>query len=98
MAQPVSYSPFTYIGTVGSVALTNNPTNVIRAIIPGSYVGTVMLYDSATAAGTSATNVIGTIGLPATASPMTLAFGIRTRYGLVYTATGTPNMTLVWGD
>ena len=96
MAQPVSQGQQIYIGTVGSVLVTDRSASLIRIIQPGTYVGTVMLYDAATAAGTAAGNVIGTFGLPNTNVSGNIELGLRTRNGLVYTSTGTPNLTLVW--
>ena len=94
--QPNTLGQYIYIGTVGSVLVTDRPASVYSVVQLGTYVGTVMLYDASTAAGTLATNVIGTIGLPATSTPGQVEFNLRTRNGLVYTSTGTPNVTLVW--
>ena len=96
MAQPVSEYQYTYVGAVGSVVLKDIGATLARVIIPGTYVGTVMLYDSATVAGTASTNTLGTFGLPTTNVYKALDFGIRTRYGLTYTATGTPNLLIAW--
>ena len=96
MSQPVSASQYTYIGTVGSVLVTARTGNLQRVVLPGTYIGTVMFYDSATAAGTAATNVLGTIGLPALLTPSNIEYGIQFKNGLVYTSTGTPNVVLVW--
>lgn len=96
MSQPSAASQFTYVGTVGSVLLKDVDANLVRVVLPGTYVGTVMLYDAATAAGTAATNVLGTIGLPALNTPNSIEFGLHTKKGLVYTATGTPNVVIVW--
>ena len=96
MADTVAQGQFTYIVTVGSVLLTDRPAFLIRVVQPGTYVGTVMFYDAATAAGTSATNVIGTFGIPNTNVSGNIELGLRTRNGLVYTSTGTPNITVVW--
>ena len=97
MAQPVSNFTYTYIGTVGSVLLYDSSVCVHAVLFPGTYVGTVMLYDAAAAAGTAATNVVGTIGLPGLNTPSSAVLDLQTKKGLVYTATGTPNVTLVWG-
>ena len=97
MAQPVAYPQFTYIGTVGTVLLTDRPdAAIIRAIEWGTFVGTVMLYDSSTTGGTSASNVIGTLGIPMTSVAGAVELGFRVKNGIVYTSTGTPNITLVW--
>lgn len=99
MAQPVSANQFTYIGTVGSVVLSDTSAVFKGAVLWGTYVGTVIIYNSPTVAGAGVTNVIGTIGLPTTSIPTSLEMakdGIQANKGLVYTATGTPNLTLIW--
>lgn len=97
MSQPVSLPQFTYIGTMGSVLITDrSDSQIVRAIQWGTFIGTVMLYDASAAAGTSASNVVGTLGNPATAVAGAIEIGLRCRNGIVYTATGTPNVTLVW--
>ena len=94
--QPVSADPYTLISAAGTTVLKDIGARVQRLSIGGTYVGTVEFYDSATAAGTAATNLIGTYGLPTTNTFRSLELGIRTRNGLTYVATGTPTLLLVW--
>jgi hypothetical protein len=97
MAQPVAAGQFTSITGVGTTVLTDrSDAQLIRVVIPGTYVGTVGIFDSATAAGTAAGNLIVSLGLPTTGIPSSIEVGARTRNGLTYAATGTPVMTLIW--
>ena len=94
--QPVTGFNYTYIGTVGTIVLKDISARVGRLAIPGTYVGTVELYDCVGTAGTAATNIIGTFGLPLTNVMRSLELDITTHRGLVYVATGTPNVLLAW--
>lgn len=67
-----------------------------RVIILGTYVGSIELYDSASAAGTAAGNLIGTVGLPLTNAYKSIEFGFPFKKGLTVVATGTPISTIVW--
>lgn len=83
-------------GGVGTTVVVARAATLHRIIIPGTYVGTLQLDDSATAAGTTATSDILVLGLPTTSIPQSIEVGINCRNGLVYQATGTPVLTLVW--
>ena len=97
MSQPVSGDSFTRISAAGSVVVSNNNTVLKRVIIPGTYVGTVEFYDSTTVAGTAAANNIFTMGLPVTSIPQSFEVNANCRNGLVYAASGTPTVTVLWG-
>ncbi len=97
MSQPVALGQWTNIGTSGTVLVTDrSDAQLIRVVFPGTYVGTVIFHDAASTAGTTATSAIGTFGIPNTNVAGNVEIGIRCRYGLVYQATGTPVMTMVW--
>ena len=87
---------YTVIGTVGTTVVTNRATTLVRVIMPGTYVGTVGIFDCATAAGTSATNNVITLGLPATAIAGAIEVGAQLKNGLTYASTGTPSIVLIW--
>jgi hypothetical protein len=93
--QPNSGFNYTYLGTVGTACLKDISAHVWGIAIPGTYVGTVELYDQATA-GTAAATAFGTFGLPGLNSMRTLELNISTKKGLTYAALGTPNVLLVW--
>lgn len=79
-----------------SVTLVHNRPGVLhRVIYGGTFVGTITFYDSATLAGTAAGNQILSFGDPTTTFPQVLTMGINFKDGLVYTATGTPLVTIV---
>ena len=94
--QPSAGDAYTNIGTVGTVSLSDRDVRITRVIIPGTYVGSVALYDVAAIAGTTAGNNIITFGLPATSIPQSIELDIQCKKGLVYASTGTPNLTIVW--
>jgi hypothetical protein len=89
-----------YLGTLGtsSVVVSDKPATVKRLVWGGTYVGTIAVYDSATVAGTAASNQIISIGLPLTRYPESVEIDARTKNGIVVTHTGTPTHTLIWGE
>ena len=79
-----------------SVTLVHNRAGVLhRVIYGGTFVGTIAFYDSSTVGGTAAGNQIFSFGDPTTTFPQVLQLGIHFKDGLVYTATGTPLVTIV---
>jgi len=97
MAQPASSANFLVIsGGVGTTVVKDISANLYRIIIPGTYVGTLKVHDASTAAGTSGSSAIITLGLPTTSIPQSIEVGVSCKSGLVYEATGTPTVTLVW--
>jgi len=95
--QPVSGQEYTTIGTgVGTTVVHTGETVLDRIIIPGTHVGTLKIHDALTAAGTSATTLLFTLGLPLTSLYQSFEFGARLKNGLVYESTGTPVVTLIW--
>ena len=96
--QPVSSGgQFSKIsGGVGTTVVTAAPATLKRVVVPGTYVGTLNIHDSATAAGTTDTSLIVTYGLPASVAFQTQEIGVNCRKGITYEATGTPVMTIVY--
>lgn len=74
--------------------VADRPVVLAKVVVPGTYVGTTAFYDSATAAGTAATNLVMSIGLPALRYPDSLDLNMQFRNGLVVTKTGTPSLVL----
>jgi len=82
------------ISALGTTAHRAIPT-VLHTINPEVSVGTITLYDSATTAGTSATNRILTFtGGTAIQDCFTRILDVQCRSGLVSVALGTPIATL----
>jgi hypothetical protein len=96
MSQPVAGNPWVNVGTVGSVVVADRSTVLRKVILPGSFVGTVQWFDSATVAGTSATNLIHTQGIPLLRQWDSYEINANCSNGLVYAATGTPTLTFTW--
>lgn len=95
--QPSSGLQYTKIsGGAGTAVVKDSNAVLERIVIPGTYVGTLVVHNSASAAGTSATTPIITIGLPTTTIPQSINLGIECRNGITYEATGTPVALLVW--
>lgn len=87
---------WTNIGTVGTVAVVSRHTTLKRIAIPGTFIGSVSFFDAPTVTGTSATNLILTVGLPASGVPNSIELDANCKDGLVYASTGTPAMTIFW--
>ena len=96
--QPVSGDQYVIITGVGSVVLAGGVATLKRVFLPGSYIGTVSFYDSATVAGTAAGNNVITFGSTVDSNSMNRSVELNARCirGLVYTAQGTPTMTAFW--
>lgn len=94
------YKAYTWVSVAGgtnSIAVVANDTVLRSVFIPGTYIGTIAFYDSATVLGTTATNQIVSFGLPTSSVANELDFNVKCQKGLVYTATGTPILTFSWG-
>ena len=96
MAQPVSGAQYYSIGTIGTNVVTASPATLVRVVVGGTYVGSVTIHDSATAAGTTATSPVVVLPIPGASTFRSVEVGAQFRNGIVTEATGTPVMTLVW--
>lgn len=76
--------------------VSDTPVTFQKLVIGGTYVGTLAIYDSPTAAGTAAGNLIVTVGLPTTNLFRSVDYQIKLKNGLTYEATGTPVLTLTY--
>lgn len=87
-----------YIGTLGpgTTLVSNAAATVKRVLWGGTYVGTMALYDSATIAGTAASNQVISIGIPLLRYPESIEVDLHFNNGLVVTETGTPTQTVAW--
>lgn len=94
--QPVSGYKFTNVVAAGTTVLKDMNAVLHSVVLPGTYVGSIEFYDSATAAGTAASNLIYTMGLPLTNAYKDIQFDAQCRNGLTYVATGTPTVTVLW--
>ena len=95
--EPGQGCQYTKVSGGTSITLVSDRNTYLKGIVvAGTYVGTLALYDSATLAGTTAGNNFATLGLPALNHPNSINFDMRLRNGLVYEATGTPIVTIVY--
>ena len=88
---------YTAITAAGSTVVIARPCILHRVVFPGTYVGTLTLYDTATAAGTAAGNRVAIFPLPAVSTFQSVEMNVSMRKGIVYDAGGTPTSTIVWG-
>ena len=98
MSQPISGDQFVRVVAAGTTITSNGPTNLKRVLVSGTFIGSAEWYDTATAAGTAAGNLIYTIGLPGLNQNQSIEVHSRVRTGLTCVATGTPILTYTWGD
>lgn len=96
MSQPIAGNQGTYVSAAGTVVVANRSVALKRIILPGTFVGTVEFYNSATAAGTAAGNLIHTQGLPLLRQWDSYEINFNCNNGLVYVATGTPTLTFTF--
>lgn len=83
-------------GGTSITVVSDSPVTFQKLVIGGTYVGTLAIYDSPTAAGTAAGNLITTVPLPTTNLYRTVDYQIKLKNGLTYEATGTPVLTLTF--
>lgn len=83
-------------GGVGTAVITDRHAKLYGVVIPGTYVGTINLHDAASTTGTTTTSQVVSFGLPATSIPQFVEVNANLKHGLVYQATGTPVVTILW--
>lgn len=96
MSQPISADQWTNVSAKGTTVITDRSSALKRIILPGTFVGSVEFYDSSTAAGTTATNNILSLGLPLLRQNCSIDVNAQTKSGLTVVATGTPTLTFTW--
>lgn len=96
-SQPTSGDQWKVVsGGVGTTVVTDRPATIKRIVWGGTYVGTINVHDAAAATGTTATSQIVSLGLPLTRYPFSLELNTKVSNGILYQATGTPVVTIVW--
>ena len=87
-----------FAGTAGpgTTVVTAAPATVKRVMWGGTYVGTINIHDTATAAGTSGTSSIISLGVPLLRYPESLEINYHCKNGIVVEETGTPTHRVVW--
>ena len=89
-----------YIGTLGpgTTVVSASAATLKRVFWGGTYVGTIALYDSATIAGTAASNQVLSIGIPLLRYPESIEVNLHCNDGIIVTETGTPTQTVAWSS
>ena len=95
-SQPISGDQYLAVGTIGTTIVSDQAATLKRVVYPGTYVGSVSFYDSATIAGTAATNLVYTAGLPGVRFPVSVDVGAQFKNGIIATALGTPVLLFTW--
>ena len=87
-----------FAGTAGpgTTVVTPAPATVKRVFWGGTYVGTINIHDAASAAGTSGTSSVISLGIPLLKYPESLEINYHCKNGIVVEETGTPTHRLVW--
>lgn len=98
MADKQQGDNFTQVTAAATVLLTNRECTVRNLAVLGTGVGTLILYDVTTAAGTASTNQKIQLNLPGTNSNVTQSLPINANFanGLVYASTGTVSIGISW--
>lgn len=87
----------TLIQAAGTTVLSDlGPGNLMRVVLGGTFVGSIEFYDSRTAAGTAAGNLIYNLGLPLLNQYKNVELAFPFRMGLTAVATGTPILGVIW--
>ena len=96
MADLIGGNQGTLIVAAGTTILSNIPVTLKRVVLGGTFIGSVELYDSTTAAGTAAGNLMYTQGIPLLRQYDNVDIDVSTHKGLVAVATGTPSVGVYW--
>jgi hypothetical protein len=88
--QPVSGLNWKAIGTGVGTTTIDSPVVLGKIVIPGTYVGTIIFYDSAS--GTA--DEVFRFGNPLTNTFQTVTPELQFKNGMVIDCQGTPKMTL----
>ena len=95
--QPVAGCKSTQVSAIGTTLLKNDNARLWGVVVPGTYVGTVNIHDAGSAGGTSGSSQIISLGLPTTSVRYDInCYGRECKNGLLYQATGTPVLTILW--
>ena len=89
-----------YQGTEGpgTTVITASPATLRRITWGGTYVGTITVHNAATAAGTSSTSDIITLGIPLLRYPESIELNVHCTNGIVIEETGTPTHRVIWSS
>lgn len=96
MAQPVAAPQPVVIGTIGTTVVSSESASLQSILLPGTFVGTVIFHNASSAAGTSATSPVYTVGIPLLNQYKDIKVNAQFNKGIVVEATGTPTLTFTW--
>ena len=96
MSQPIAGDQYTAVSAAGTTVTSNQGATLKRIILPGTFVGSVEWYDSSTAAGTAASNLVYNVGIPLLNQYKHIEVNAQFKKGITTVATGTPTLTFTW--
>ena len=97
MADIPAGNNFTMVSAAATTLIADRHCTLTSLTVTGTGNGTIILYDTPTAAGTAAGNAIGTFGLTASLGVMnTLPLNVNCSNGLAAAVTGTVLAGLAW--
>ena len=96
MADNIQGDSFTSIGAAETTLITGRQAALKSLIVRGTGNGTLAVYNSATAAGTAAGNLILTIPFLSVVAPAVHPMNINFNNGIVSTVTGTIQAGITW--
>ena len=97
-SQPNNASQYNRVsGTVaGTTLISPDACNFNTVTVGANYTGTVTFYDSATAPGTTSTNLMIAVNNNSGSVPVTIQPYVHTKNGLVAVSGGTVDMLIGW--
>ena|SRR3990167_1567860 len=96
MADRVPGDNFTSIGAAATTLITGQQAALRSINILGTGNGTLAIYNSATAAGTAAGNLVMSVNFLGVVVPTTMPININCNSGIVTTVTGTIVAGVTW--
>ena len=96
MADDIQGYNFTSIGAAATTLITGRQAALKNLVIRGTGNGTLAVYNSSTAAGTAAGNLILTIPFLSVVAPAVHPLNVNFTQGIVATVTGTVQAGIGW--
>ncbi len=96
MADNIQGDSFTSIGAAATTLVTGQQSSLRNLVVRGTGNGTLEVYNSATAAGTAAGNLLLTIPFLSVTAPAVYPLNVNFNNGIVTTVTGTIQAGVTW--
>lgn len=96
MADRIPGDSFTSIGAAATTLVTGRQATLKNLVVRGTGNGTLEVYNSETAAGTAAGNLILTVPFLSVTAPAVHPMNINFNTGIITTVTGTIQAGVTW--